>query len=318
MGKSKPLFIVRKGNKTPIKKKTHDYETAVKFADRNKLNVYNSKNSNIYSGKNPKPEIYRVKKSKNNYKSQVLATKDFDKAKKAAKKYKYNVYDRNNSNVYSARDPVQKVYRVRKTPGGYRTQIYASTDLDKAKKVCDRHLGYSVYNYKGKQVHKSTKKEDPLKKWYDAMEKQFKWSIHQKYDWTTPTVATSKYRGTCITFVAVSLQRLGLIPKGTWFNANPSTGHLNGTAANYIKNHPNVFYYSYPNKTAQQLAKEGKIKKGDIVAYKQPGYHTMVYMGMKKNGRPIFNSMGHKRILSSYYRYYENRKISLIVRIKKI
>lgn len=158
---------------------------------------------------------------------------------------------------------------------------------------------------------------DPLQPWFDAMETQYKWSKDQKYQWVTPTVKSSKSKGTCITFPAVALQRLGLIPSGTYFYFYPKTKKITGKAADIVKK-GEKFSLSYPNKTVKELWKEGKIKKGDIVGYGNPNYHTMVFMGMK-DGEPIYNTMGGgKRGLKVTYPYYAKRKVNMIVRLKAV
>ena len=177
-------------------------------------------------------------------------------------------------------------------------------------------------DYKGAlhtDVNSAPKKAaDPLQKWFDAMETQFKWSKDQIYYFVKPTVASSRKRGTCITFPAVSLQRLGLIPKGSYFYFHPQKKKISGTAAAYVKNHSDIFKLSYPNKTIKELWKAGKIKKGDIIGFGNPGYHTMVFMGMNSKGQPIFNTMGHKRGLKVTYPSYAKRKVNMLVRIKKV
>jgi len=165
---------------------------------------------------------------------------------------------------------------------------------------------------------KTTKTTDKLDKWYEAMEKQFAWSKNQTYVWVeSPTVANSKKKGTCITFPAVSLQRLGYLPKGGYFFFHPIKKKISGKSAVYVKKHPERFYLTYPNKTVKALWKEGKIKKGDIVGFGNPAYHTMVFMGMSSKGYPLWNTMGHRRGLKVRYKAYENRKVNMIVRIKK-
>lgn len=159
---------------------------------------------------------------------------------------------------------------------------------------------------------------DPLQKWYDAMTTQYKWSKKQKYKFNAkPTVANSKKEGTCITFPAVSLQRIGLLPKGTYFYYHPKNKKITGSGASYVKKHKAVYSLSYPNKTVAQLYKAGKIKKGDIIGFGNPSYHTMVFMGMK-GGKPRYNTMGSKKGLNIAYPYYADRKVNMLVRIKKI
>lgn len=160
--------------------------------------------------------------------------------------------------------------------------------------------------------------QDPLKKWYDAMTTQYKWSKNQKYKWVSPTIESSKKKGTCITFPSVSLQRLGMLPSGGYAYFNPDSNKLADKPSGWIKEHSEWFDLFYPNKTATELWKEGKIKKGDIVGFDNPNYHTMVFMGMK-NGKPIWNTMGGgKRGLNVEYPYYANRKINMIIRIKRV
>lgn len=159
---------------------------------------------------------------------------------------------------------------------------------------------------------------DPLQKWYDAMTAQYNWSKNQTYAWVEkPTVKNSKNKGTCITFPAVSLQRIGLLSSGGYFYYHPTKKRISGNKASYVKKHTELFKLSYPNKTIKDLWKAGKIKKGDIIGFGNPAYHTMVFMGMK-NGTPIFNTMGHKRGLGVQYSTYAKRKVNMIVRIKKI
>ena len=163
----------------------------------------------------------------------------------------------------------------------------------------------------------SEQKKDPLQPWFDSMEEQYEWSKNQKYHFNKkPTVANSKKEGTCITFPAVSLQRIKLLKKGEYFYYNPDENKIMGTGASYVKKHPEIFELWYPHKTAKEL--KSILKKGDIVGYDNPDYHTMAFMGWR-DGKPIFNTMGGgKRGLKVEYPHYADRKIDMIVRIRKI
>lgn len=187
-------------------------------------------------------------------------------------------------------------------------------------KAFQKYLNAHAFEKVNKEVNipkPAAKKKDPLQPWFDAMEEQYKWSKNQKYQWVTPTVKSSRNKGTCITFPAVALQRLGLIPSGTYFYFYPKTKKITGKAADIVKK-GEKFALFYPNKTVQALWKEGKIKKGDIVGYGNPNYHTMVFMGMK-DGEPIYNTMGGgKRGLKVTYPYYAKRKVNMIVRLKAV
>lgn len=159
---------------------------------------------------------------------------------------------------------------------------------------------------------------DPLQRWYDAMKTQYDWSKNQVYAWCEkPTVKNSKKKGTCITFPAVSLQRIGMLSSGGYFYYHPTKKRISGNRASYVKKHPELFKLTYPNKTASALYKAGKLKKGDIVGFGNPAYHTMVFMGMV-NGKPRWNTMGHKRGLNVTYKSYAKRKINMVVHIKKL
>ena len=91
---------------------------------------------------------------------------------------------------------------------------------------------------------------------------------------------------------------------------------ISGNGASYVKEHPEKYILWYPNKTIKEMG--DLIHKGDIIGFGEPAYHTMVYMGKNSKGEPIFNSMGHQKILGGTYSYYAERKINMLVRIKKI
>lgn len=185
---------------------------------------------------------------------------------------------------------------------------------------------YRTASGMGNAMHTETHAKDPLQKWYDAMKTQYEWSKNQIYKFDDhPTVENSKSRGTCITFPAVSLQRIGLLPKGGYFYYHPNHCIISGASKTYVKNHPERFKLSYPNKTIDKLIDDGELKKGDIIGFGNPAYHTMVFMGEKtvtRKGKkvsvPKFNTMGHKRGLSVTYPMYEDRKVNMIVSIKKV
>lgn len=175
-------------------------------------------------------------------------------------------------------------------------------------KWINKQLGYD----------KKPVKADPLQKWYDALKTQFEWSKNQRYEFDdNPTVANSKVMGTCITFPAVSLQRLGLLPKGGYFYLNPNSMQISGNCASYVKEHTELFVLGYPHKTVYELWKSGYLKKGDICGFGNPNYHTMVFMGMHKDGYPLWDTMGHFKGLNVRYRAYESHSIDMVVRLRK-
>ncbi len=208
---------------------------------------------------------------------------------------------------------VKAIKKYQKKYGLKKDGIFGGKCLAKAKKI--------VAKYEPKPTPTPTPTPiDPLQPWYDALKTQYDWSKNQKYHWNDkPTVANTKKEGTCISYVAVALQRLGLLPKGKYFYLYPKTNKIAGTGAKYAKEHTEIYEISYPNKTVAQLWKEGKIKKGDIVGYDNPNYHTMVFMGKNSKGEFIYDTMGAgKRGVKVKYPYYTKRKIAMLVRLKKV
>lgn len=266
-------------------------------------------------GASPAKEVlYRVRKTWADAKSQVGAYKNLANAKKVADEKHLNVYDDKGKLVYEGKKK-DELYRVRKTWADTKSQVGAYKDLNNAKKECDKHAGYSVFDESGKAVY-TNKSTDTLQKWYDAMKTQYDWSKNQKYEFVKPTVTSSKTKGTCITFPAVSLQRLGMLPSGGYFYFYPDTQKIFDKPHGWVAEHSEWFSLSYPKKTIAELG--DNIKKGDIVGFDNPNYHMMVYMGKNSKGTPIFNTMGHTKGLGITYSAYAKRKVAMLVRLKKL
>lgn len=201
--------------------------------------------------------------------------------------------------------------------------IFGNASKTKAKKIIEKYKTTPATTTTKPTTTTTTPKPatqtstDPLQKWYDAMKTQYDWSKNQAYKFVTPNIKSSKTKGTCITFPAVSLQRLGLLPKDKYFYYHPDHKRISGTGAGYVKKHTEIYSLSYPHKTIAALLKAGKIKKGDIIGFGNPYYHTMVFMGKNKNGDLIFNTMGHKRGIKTTYPLYAKRKVDMLVHLKK-
>ena len=187
-------------------------------------------------------------------------------------------------------------------------------------KKYQRRYGLSRDGIFGSKSRSMAKYLIKLQPWVAALRAQYVWSKNQKYKFNkNPTVENSKKEGTCLTFTSVSCQRLGILPRGEYFLYDPKHNRLGGDAgASYVRNHPDIYKYFYPHKTIQTLIKEGKIKPFDIVGYDDPAYHTMVFAGFNDNGDPIFFSMGHNKKWGTTYSSYANRKVDMIVRLKKV
>lgn len=165
-----------------------------------------------------------------------------------------------------------------------------------------------------------------LKKWLATVKKQYEWSKDSVYAWVEPpTVANSKKKSTCISLHSVSMQRLGVFSSGGYFYLHPTKKKISGNRAEYVKKHPEKFKLFYPNKSVPKMIKSGEIQIGDMVGYSGKGYHSMIYLGyklVKKNGKniitPLFATMGHTRGYNRTYPSYANRRVGMVVRLKKI
>lgn len=117
--------------------------------------------SSSSSGSTSKPStsnLYRVRKSWTDSKSQIGAYASLENAKKSCPSG-YNVYDWNGKVVYSntpsSSTSTSQLYRVRLTWSDVKSQKGAFASLDNAKKTCDQNPGYSVFDSNGKVVYTS-------------------------------------------------------------------------------------------------------------------------------------------------------------------
>lgn len=101
--------------------------------------------------------VYRVRKSKDDVKTQKGAFASLESAKELADKNSgYEVYDGNGKLVYTPKKAEVKsstIYRVRKSKDDAKTQKGAYKDLASAKELADKNNGYEVYDDKGKVVY---------------------------------------------------------------------------------------------------------------------------------------------------------------------
>lgn len=117
-------------------------------------------------------QMYRIRKSWNDVKSQVGAYRNLESAKSECP-VGYNVYDKDGKCVYSnpAKEEEQ-MYRVRKTWADVKSQLGAYRDLNNAKTNCP--VGYTVFDKDGKAVYvnssttTTTKYYRVRKTWTDA------------------------------------------------------------------------------------------------------------------------------------------------------
>lgn len=113
--------------------------------------------------------LYRVRKSWDDVKSQLGAYSSIDNAKKNCPSG-YTVYDWNGKAVYSnttstSAEPNSQLYRVRKTWEDSKSQTGAYKELENAKNNCA--IGYSVFDCNGQSVYTNlgeTKDEEEINK----------------------------------------------------------------------------------------------------------------------------------------------------------
>ena len=147
----------------------------------NGYTVYDSNGNAVYSPSssisNTNSQLYRVRKSWDDAKSQTGAYKSLDNAKAECAEG-YTVYDSNGNAVYS--NPIKNVtqsdnlYRVRKSWGDVKSQTGAYKSLDNAKAECGG--GYTVYDSNGNAVYTKSSTTNPVsdqlyrvrKSWSDA------------------------------------------------------------------------------------------------------------------------------------------------------
>ena len=147
----------------------------------NGYTVYDSNGNAVYSPSssisNTNSQLYRVRKSWDDAKSQLGAYKSLDNAKAECAEG-YTVYDSNGNAVYS--NPIKNVtqsdnlYRVRKSWGDVKSQTGAYKSLDNAKAECGD--GYTVYDSNGNAVYTKSSTINPVsdqlyrvrKSWSDA------------------------------------------------------------------------------------------------------------------------------------------------------
>ena len=105
-------------------------------------------------------EMYRIRKTWEDIKSQIGAYENLDNAKDACEEG-YSVFNNKGEIIYSNKPTIEeelKFYRVRKSWEDVKSQLGAYKNLDLAIKNCP--IGYFVFDWNGKSVH--TVKEEEI------------------------------------------------------------------------------------------------------------------------------------------------------------
>ena len=143
-----------------------------------------------------------------------------------------------------------------------------------------------------------------------ACKTQADWMKNSKYEYEkNPTIEKSKKKGTCVTYVACVLQRIGILKSGQnlWHDEK---GKVYGN-----NNKMTVIYPG--NKTLSQL--KSQLKAGDIIMDGSgvgSGSHIFILTGKWNGNRPVIwdNHSGQQN--KGAYTYGRDRKVIAIVRLK--
>ena len=153
-----------------------------------------------------------------------------------------------------------------------------------------------------------------LEPFFQVMEIQQQWSWDAVYGRDYGTIEGSKYGGDCTTLPTACLQRLGLLKE-------PGSHLPQPTRA---KEHPEYFEAFTPGRTPGELVASGELIVGDIVRFKTPMQHSMIYVGWdEKRNCPLWSTSGRaggtqgsRVALNKRLQTYEKGIIDSILRIK--
>lgn len=146
----------------------------------------------------------------------------------------------------------------------------------------------------------------------EACAAQADWMRNSTYAWeSNPTVAKSKKKGTCVTYVACVLQRIGLLPSGSYVWHDEGKVYGNNSKMTII----------YPgNKTLSQL--KSQLKAGDIIIDGDKhdngsGSHIFILTGQWSGNNPIiWDNHSAQDKGGKSYTYTRNRSVIAIIRPK--
>lgn len=175
-------------------------------------------------------------------------------------------------------------------------------------------------NEHDKAVYPAPKPKTLYQKEMEACQAQSVWMKNATYSWPKwkpKTVAQSKIAGTCVTYVACVLQRLGYLKAGQYIWHN---GKGYGTGKVYGTNSKMVTAYM-GNKTLSAL--KGQLKGGDIVmvddnksGQEGSGGHIFILTGSWTNGDPWIWDNETAKKGQKPRKYSGKRKVLAIVRLK--
>ena len=146
----------------------------------------------------------------------------------------------------------------------------------------------------------------------EACAVQADWMRNSTYAWeSNPTVSKSKKKGTCVTYVACVLQRIGILPSGSYVWHDEGKVYGDNSKMTVI----------YPgNKTLSQV--KSQLRAGDIVLDGDKhdngsGSHIFILTGKWSGNSPvIWDNHSAQDKGGKSYTYTRNRPVIAIVRLK--
>lgn len=149
-----------------------------------------------------------------------------------------------------------------------------------------------------------------LQKLFDACKAQADWMKNSKYEYETrPTIEKSKKKGTCVTYIACVLQRIGILSSGQnlWHDEN-----------NKVYGNNSKMTVIYPgNKTLSQV--KSQLQAGDIVMDGTgvgSNSHIFILTGKWSGNKPYIWDNHSGQDGKGTYAYGRDRKVIAIVRLK--
>lgn len=148
-----------------------------------------------------------------------------------------------------------------------------------------------------------------------ACKTQAEWMKNYKYKWQSkPTIEKSKKYGTCVTYVACVLQRLGYLKSGQYIWHNTKGKVIGATSKMTV---------SYPGGTLKAL--KGKLKAGDVVIAGDKndvaaGSHIFIVTGKWSGDNPyIWDNHSAERVKAGKtgaHTYNGTKKVIAVIRLK--
>lgn len=180
--------------------------------------------------------------------------------------------------------------------------------------MVDSDGAYREASGMGNAMHTETKKpvaQSLADKIMTECRTQADWMKNSKYKWqSNPTIAKSRYYGTCVTYVACVLQRLGYLQSGKYIWHN-SSGKVIGTNDKMV--------VIYPKATLHAIRKQ--LQAGDIIIDGSAkdtgsGSHIFILTGKWSGEDPIVWDNHSAQQNKGAYVYKRNRQVIAIIRLK--